>query len=112
MDNVYRVDRSLTDLKYRRILVLDDVVTTGVTARCIIRALKAAERSVFIMVFSLARTDYDPLGNRQVTLDGDAYKWSERSWIAHEPSQFYLPQLLTGQDKDFDYGDPDTYVCR
>jgi hypothetical protein len=112
LDNVYQVDGSLTDLKYRRILVLDDVVTTGVTARCIIRALKAAERSMFVMVFSLARTDYDPLGNQRLALDGEAYKWADTSWIAQEPAQFYLSKLLAGQDKHFDYGDPDTYVFR
>lgn len=109
--DVYQVDCSLTDLKDRRILLVDDVVTTGVTARTIIRALKAAERSVFVIAFSLACTDYDPAFNVNLELRGNTYNWNQdNSWTVQEPSLRYLPKLLAAQDRNFNFGDPDTFV--
>lgn len=111
LTGVYQVDRTLTELSGRWILLIDDVVTTGVTARAIIRALKAADRSVFIIVFSLARTDYDPAINKHLDLHGDSYIWnSDKAWVLQEQSPFYLPGLLAAQDKNLDFGDPDCYV--
>jgi hypothetical protein len=111
MANVNRVNSSLTDLKGRWILLIDDVVTTGVTARYIIRALKAVDKSVFVIVFSLARTDYDPGFNQQLDLQGDNYSWNDnQTWALHEPEPFYLPKLLAEQDKNFDFGNSNTFI--
>jgi predicted amidophosphoribosyltransferase len=65
--NSYSIDNSNgLDLDNKKILILDDIVTTSLTIGEIVRALREEWENAEIYVFSLGSTNYDKAGNKGI----------------------------------------------
>ena len=64
LKNIYQVDTSV-NLKSKKILIIDDVYTSGSTVRAITKCLKSKESSIIISAYFLCRTTYDPKANEK-----------------------------------------------
>jgi predicted amidophosphoribosyltransferase len=95
---VYEVKENVTNLNRRKVLILDDVVTTGVTSCAIISAILKAFPSAKINVFSLAWT---PTVNQQTYL----LDLQRRSHYFSEPEPVYGKKKSV--DEDFERGRTD-----
>lgn len=74
----------------KRILLIDDILTTGATALSIIRLFKQYLRDTKFMVFTLAKSAYGNGLNEPIYLAGESYDWQEKSgWIAAEETTEY-----------------------
>lgn len=77
-------------LPSHRILIIDDILTTGATMTAIIDAIRCAVSSPSIKIFTLACCDYVSLLNNEVTLAGYSYRWQlERGWFVNEMDAGY-----------------------
>lgn len=62
------------------ILILDDILTTGTTMKEIIGAIRKVLLTCKITLFTLADTDHQALLNKNLSLSGYSFKWSQREW--------------------------------
>lgn len=94
--DVYQVSEHSINLNNRKVLIIDDIVTTGLTVNAIIKAILIAFPSAKISVFALAWT---PTKNQQ------AYLLKMKNKIIHfnEPEPPYgNPGII--KDLDFEKG--------
>lgn len=94
LENVYQCGP--LDDTIKRVLIIDDIVTTGTTACSIIQSMRRVVKNVSFIVFSLAKADYVGSLNRAIVLGGSAYKWQDHSWMVAEE----LP-ITTGELKEW-----------
>ncbi|MGK6353153.1 ComF family protein [Parapedobacter sp. DT-150] len=72
----YRVSPEYTEMRFRRIWVIDDVLTTGATASEIARILLEAFPKVSLSIFTLAKAENNVSKERPTALHGARYRWS------------------------------------
>ena len=95
LQNVYSLTAPLPEGDHSRILLIDDIVTTGATASAIIRVIKASAPAANITVFSLARASRDHAFNTGIQLKGRDSQWQPDSgWVVQEEAMPY--GLLNG----------------
>lgn len=82
LSGVYAVDTKMFDLNSRKLIIIDDVVTTGATSCAIIEAVLTAYPKADITIFSLAWT---PTAKQQDQLR----QIGERSMSVNEPDVAY-----------------------
>ena len=98
LDNAYQINPNLFDLNERKVLIIDDVVTTGATACAIIKAILTYFPRAKINVLSLAWT---PMPNQQLYLE----RQSNESMLLHEPAIGYGKKIFDWGDEDFMNGE-------
>lgn len=81
MTDLYQAGPGMASLENKSILLVDDVVTTGLTVRHIIKAIRTMLPEINITVFSLAKTEYNPDINKTLDLQGAKYKFNGVKWI-------------------------------
>lgn len=64
LKNIYQIDTSV-NLKSKKILIIDDVYTTGATVGAITECLKSKESSIIISAYFLCRTSHNPKANEK-----------------------------------------------
>ncbi|QEC74684.1 ComF family protein [Mucilaginibacter ginsenosidivorax] len=94
--DVYEVKENVTNLNRRKVLILDDVVTSGVTSCAIISAILKTFPAAKINVFSFAWT---PTVNKQTYL----MDLQRRSHYFSEPEPVY-GRIKKETDEDFERG--------
>ena len=77
-------------------MLIDDILTSGATAREIIRSILVDYPSADILVFTLANTHNDAILNQKISLASTNYVWQEKNWQLVEDGQeeYLTPQLL------------------
>jgi len=98
LDNVYQIDTGLFDLNERKIIIIDDIVTTGTTASYIIDCILKEFPRAKINVFSLAWT---PTLKQQLYIQ----KREKRGFILNEPEIQYGRKSSEWVDTDFENGE-------
>jgi hypoxanthine phosphoribosyltransferase len=106
MTQVYRFDGNIFDLNHSRLLIIDDVVTTGTTICAIIKAVLDEFPFAEIEVFCLAWTP---------TLNQQEYIISQHevdNMMLNEPmSEYRIAIKQTWIDMDFEKGETNVSVC-
>jgi hypoxanthine phosphoribosyltransferase len=96
---VYGVDQNIVDLNERKVLLIDDVVTTGITVGAIIDAILKAFPKTRIEIFSLAWT---PTFRQQLQLGLNR----DEVMYASEPEESYGEvKKSVSIDEDFENGE-------
>lgn len=89
LKHAYYLSDDYFDFDGKRILLVDDIVTTGSTVASIIRLIKDYFPSCRFKVFTLAKTSYET-PQLNLHLSGSAYTWKGNSgWIAAEEKATY-----------------------
>ena len=66
----------------KRILIVDDIMTSGCTLRAIIASIRKVMPDIGISLFTLAWTDYEAFQNASLKLTGNAYTWQPNAgWM-------------------------------
>ncbi len=95
---VYAVDKNMVDLNERKVLLIDDVVTTGTTAGSIIGAILAEFPRTRLQVFSLAWT---PTYRQQVAL---GLQKEEAKCVNEQEEMYGGKKRERWVDEDFERG--------
>jgi predicted amidophosphoribosyltransferase len=79
-------------------LIIDDILTTGTTMKMIIGAILRSYPKANLLIFTLAKADYDTSFNRSTPLQGQNYQLEPgRNWVvAEEEAFFYSLDQLKG----------------
>jgi hypothetical protein len=79
-------------------LIIDDILTTGTTMKMIIGAILRSYPNANLLIFTLAKADYDTSFNRSTPLQGQNYQLEPgRNWVvAEEEAFFYSLDQLKG----------------
>jgi len=78
------------DVSQRPFLIIDDILTTATTIKMIIEAILMHFPRSPIIVFTLAKADYDGSSNRSAALKGQNYQLEQgMHWIVAEESAPY-----------------------
>lgn len=87
---------SIPDRLPKRLLIIDDIYTSGATTLAILSAVLKAVPSCDISIFTLAATDYDPSLNDAIKLKS-TYEWEPNDgWmLVAEDSPEYAEALTT-----------------
>jgi len=80
LDKVYRLNPGLLT-PHQPILLIDDLLTTGLTAINIIKAIRTVVPDVRLSLFTLAKTEFAPDINKKLDLKGSEYQWNGVKWI-------------------------------
>lgn len=93
--NAYRF--TAPDRIPKRILIIDDILTSGATTQAIIHAVLKALPSIDITIFTLATTDYDTALNQDIELRARPYSWEpNQGWMmVAENTELYGEALAT-----------------
>jgi len=88
--NAYSLFSENLDLNDKRLLLIDDIISTGTTITTIIRLIKQHFPRSRFKVFTLAKSDYDSSLNASLYLAGATYAWEENSgWMVAEEEPVY-----------------------
>lgn len=96
--NSYTVDKALLPASPRSVWLVDDVITTGSTARAIWKALLGVMPNVDFNVFTLARTAWTADANEALRLEGPDCTWEDGIMVLHEPETIYEPAPISASD--------------
>lgn len=78
-------------LSSNRILVVDDILTSGATMTAIINAIKNVRPTASIKLFTFAFCEHFSEINDSLTLTGSQYAWAQQSgWRMQEDEGYYL----------------------
>ncbi len=97
LKDVYRIDPELFDLNHRKVLIIDDVTTTGATACAIIKSILEHFPEAGMNIFSLAWT---PSPKQQSYILDQMGK----SMTMNEPVLQYGKTTATWVDQDYNRG--------
>lgn len=90
LSHAYCLAGSYFDLNDKRLLLIDDILTTGITITSIIRLVKQSFPRARFKVFTLAKSDYQSRLNRALRLSGPTYQWKQSGgWRVAEPASEY-----------------------
>ena len=64
LDNIYQIESQHVNFNFQRVLIIDDVSTTGTTLKSILKTLRNQWGRGSYYYFCLARTIHDPLANK------------------------------------------------
>lgn len=93
LKNTYRFN--MPDRTPKKILILDDILTSGATVRSIMQAILKVFSSASITIFTLATTDYNVLSNKDVKLKSSPYEWETNTgWLRVSEGQEYYAEAL------------------
>jgi len=71
-----------TGILPKRILIVDDITTSGCTLRAIIASVRKVMPDIDISLFTLAWTDYEAYQNASLKLTGNTYTWQpNEGWM-------------------------------
>lgn len=105
LSGVYRANPANATFSFRKIWMIDDVLTTGTTARAVWKALKTVLPDVDFNVFALARTTHDDGFNAD-----SEWNITEQSILRENPME-YLSEPITPQLLQYPHFDnKDTYL--
>jgi hypothetical protein len=84
----------LDAMPYKRILVIDDILTTGATMQAIVNAIQLSMPMASIKLFTFAFCEYFSDLNTSINLSGYNYNWqSEGGWLTSDMDNFYAERL-------------------
>ncbi|HVX00593.1 MAG TPA: phosphoribosyltransferase family protein [Candidatus Babeliaceae bacterium] len=104
----YQLTKDYFDFDGKRILLIDDITTTGITLTSIIRLIKQYFPDSRFKVFTLAKTEQESPLNASLHLSGSGYLWeNDAGWRAAEPETEYnayskLVSCIRGDDFTID----------
>jgi hypothetical protein len=94
-----------TDFPSTTILVLDDIVTTGMTLRAIIRSIRKILPTISIISYTLASTEWHSQLNARIDLQSGQYQWKDQlGWsIVNEdvPANIAIQELRASIQNNF-----------
>lgn len=99
LQDVYQVVDGFTRRRFRTCWFVDDITTTGATARTVWKALLRHYPDIDFRVYALARTVYDPQYNSDLSAD-ETYesRWQSYFPVAEEPVEGYGDKVLDFRD--------------
>ncbi|WP_270087220.1 ComF family protein [Sphingobacterium sp. SYP-B4668] len=99
LQDVYQVGDGFTRRQFRTCWFVDDIITTGATARAVWKALLDQYPDIDFRVYALARTVYDPEYNSDLSADVPyGSRWQSYFPAAEEPAEGYGDKLLDIRD--------------
>lgn len=98
LNGEYTIDREGSRLDFRKVWLVDDVITTGATARAIWKACLSPWPDMVLQVFALARTAHVPGTNDGLELESPGFAWKEGGLTLREPQSPYHSRRLSQHD--------------
>jgi hypoxanthine phosphoribosyltransferase len=95
LHEVYQINTDLSRLKFRKIWLIDDVLTTGTTAKAIWAELSVIWPDVDFNIFALARNTQGTVNDDDLELSGSKYRWVNGEIVLMEDSTEYMRKPVT-----------------